>query len=194
MRWGRVEVHPGFLLMIAWLNYLETQGMVPVALLACACHELGHYAALKVLGNDIQLLRLNAVGAEMLPQKPMGYGQEILTVAAGPAASLLLAVMFCHWEWGGLFAGLNLVLGCFNLLPVSRLDGGRVLKCLLSLAAGPHISALICAYLDLCITLALLLLGLILVLTARNLTLLTVSLWLVLSYFNGKERKKGLPD
>ena len=45
MRLGRVEVTGGFLLLTAWLNYLDRQGVVPLALLACALHELGHWAA-----------------------------------------------------------------------------------------------------------------------------------------------------
>ena len=36
MRLGRVEVTGGFLLLTAWLNYLDRQGVVPLALLACA--------------------------------------------------------------------------------------------------------------------------------------------------------------
>ena len=34
MRLGRVEVTGGFLLLTAWLNYLDRQGVVPLALLA----------------------------------------------------------------------------------------------------------------------------------------------------------------
>ena len=45
MRLGRVEVTGGFLLLTAWLNYLDRQGVVPLALLACAraavCLPLG---------------------------------------------------------------------------------------------------------------------------------------------------------
>ena len=40
MRLGRVEVTGGFLLLTAWLNYLDRQGVVPLALLVCALHEL----------------------------------------------------------------------------------------------------------------------------------------------------------
>ena len=65
MRLGRVEVTGGFLLLTAWLNYLDRQGVVPLALLACALHELGHWAALRALGARVRRVRLTAVGAEM---------------------------------------------------------------------------------------------------------------------------------
>ena len=42
MRLGRVEVTGGFLLLAAWLNYLDRSLLVPAALTACALHELGH--------------------------------------------------------------------------------------------------------------------------------------------------------
>ena len=45
--------------------------------------------------------------------------------------------MFCGWSRGQTFAGLNLTLALFNLLPVGRLDGGRALGCALALLAGP---------------------------------------------------------
>lgn len=50
--------------------------------------------------------------------------------AGGPAANLAAAWLCCRAEGGALFAGLNLALGCFNLLPVGRLDGdGRCTVC-----------------------------------------------------------------
>ena len=50
MRLGRVEVSAGCLLLLAWLNYWDTQGVVPLALAACLLHELAHYGALRLAG------------------------------------------------------------------------------------------------------------------------------------------------
>ena len=74
MRLGRVEVTGGFLLLTAWLNYLDRQGVVPLALLACALHELGHWAALRALGARVRRVRLTAVGAEMEVDRGLSYG------------------------------------------------------------------------------------------------------------------------
>ena len=78
MRLGRVEVTGGFLLLTAWLNYLDRQGVVPLALLACALHELGHWAALRALGARVRRVRLTAVGAEMEVDRTLSYGGEPL--------------------------------------------------------------------------------------------------------------------
>ena len=44
LRWGRLEVTGGFCLAAAALFYLDTENILPWALLACALHESGHYA------------------------------------------------------------------------------------------------------------------------------------------------------
>lgn len=194
MRWGRIEVNGSFLLLLAWMNYLDTQMIVPMALIACVCHELGHYVALRFFGNNIRYLRLTAVGAEMLPEKTMGYGQEFVTVLAGPLTSFALGIVFCQWCWGQLFAGVNFVLGCFNIFPVSRLDGGRLLRCLFSLIVGPDFADYACGLCDTLFTVLLFILGVTFAVLFGNLTLLTVSLWLTMTYFDGKKGKKGLPD
>ena len=113
MRIGKLEVTAPFFLMLAWLNYLDRQGLVPLCVLACCFHELGHLLSIRLLSGDIKLIRLTAVGAEMVLCRPMGYGQEMVAALAGPGVNLLLAVLCCRWSWGTLFAGLNLALGCF---------------------------------------------------------------------------------
>ena len=54
LRPGRVEVTGGFLLLAAWLNYLDRQGIVLLALLSCALHELGHLLVLRLLGVRVR--------------------------------------------------------------------------------------------------------------------------------------------
>ena len=85
---GRVEVTGGFLLLAAWLNYLDRQGIVPLALLSCALHELGHLLVLRLLGVRVRRLSITAVGAEMETDRSLSYGGEILAALAGPLVNL----------------------------------------------------------------------------------------------------------
>ena len=178
MRWGRAEVTWGFCLTAAWLNYLDRQGIFPLALAACVLHELGHYAAIRWLGGDIKMIRLTAVGAEMELDAPMGYCREGAAALAGPGANLLAALIFCRWPWGRTFSGLNLVLGCFNLLPVSVMDGGRAMACTLALLAGPGLAGAVGQIMDRAVTAAMLVCGALLAGTRGNFTMLLVALWL----------------
>lgn len=129
---------PGFLLLLGLLGYLdENLGLLGWALAACTLHELGHVAAVTLLGGSVRELHLTAVGAELVLDgtKPLSYGRECAAVLAGPGASLLTALLSV---WGKFFllAGLSLGQGLFNLLPVLPLDGGRALCLLLSARLG----------------------------------------------------------
>lgn len=181
---GKVEMTGGFLLLAAWLNYLDRNFLLPIAALSCGVHELGHYMTIRILGGDIKRIRLTAIGAEMVLRLPLGYWQEGLSALAGPGTNLLLALTCC--ERGGFaFAGLNLTLACFNLLPVGRLDGGRALYCTLALLTGPDTAARTVGILGWICTLGLLTAGL----TAGirgNLTLLLAAVWLASSLTSTK--------
>lgn len=178
-RFGRVEVTGGFLLLLAWLNYLDSAFLLPMALLACAAHELGHLLAVRVVGGSVKLIRLTAVGAELVLERPLGYWQEGVAALAGPGANLLLALGCCGVERYLTFAGLNLALALFNLLPAGRLDGGRALYCTLALLAGPDLAEGARGCLDLLCVAGSLGGGLLLAGSRGNITLLLVALWLL---------------
>lgn len=182
MRWGRVEITAGALLLWALLYYLDSGTLVLQALAACALHELGHYAAIRLLGGRVARLKLSCVGAEMAlsARCPLGPARELAAALAGPAVNLL-----CAWLCSGLgeawwcFTGLHLALGLFNLLPVGPLDGGRALSCLLTLAGredwAQPVVGLLSVGLSMGLTMGALLLWRV---GEGNLTLLLVALWL----------------
>ena len=93
LRWRRVEISGGALLMLAALYYLDGQGVLPLALLACALHEAGHWLATRALGGRITALRLTCVGAEMRlsARYPLGYAGQCIAALAGPCANLAAA-------------------------------------------------------------------------------------------------------
>lgn len=120
-------------MVAAILIYLDGQGLFFQGVLACGLHELGHWAAIALLGGRVRSLRLTVVGAEMEldPGRPLSYGKETAAALAGPVVNLLLAWLSIQTGWY-LFAGLNLCFGLLNLLPIRPLDGGRALFCALA--------------------------------------------------------------
>lgn len=189
LRWGRVEASGGFLLTMAALFYADTENVLPWAMLACTLHEVGHWAAVRLLGGRTLALRLTAVGGELVLDgaHPLTQGGELLSLLAGPGANLtaaLLAVRLGRAEWAYLFAGLNLALGVLNLLPVWPLDGGRVLH----LLAGPVWQGVARLCSALCAGLLLLAGGALFFDTGANYTLLLLALWLTAGMARSQEK------
>ena len=179
MRLGRVEVTGGFLLLLAWVNYLDRSFLVPMAVLACGAHELGHLTAIRVLGGNVKGIRLTAIGAELMMSQQLGYWQEGLCALAGPGVNLFLALVCCGLECWPAFGGLNLVLALFNLMPAGRLGGGKALYCTLALLFRVDLACRVCGSLNLLCTAGILAAGAGLAGRFGNITLLLVALWLL---------------
>lgn len=94
------------------------------AMIAWLCHELGHYIAALLLGFQPSITGI--FGALLISPRCQGW-RESLVAAAGPAINLLLMVLL-PGQWS--FCQGLLAIG--NLLPVLPLDGGRLLRGLLT--------------------------------------------------------------
>ena len=159
----RIRVSPGAPALLAVFVWLSSPEVLGAVLLAALCHELGHYAALRRRGGWVRAVRISALGAEMQVAGRMSYGGELLAAAAGPAVNLLLAaalgLLGRWWEPLYLFAGAQLVLGAFNLLPALPLDGGRILWLALAWLTEPYTAQRVLSAVSLAVSLALLLGG-----------------------------------
>lgn len=142
---GKLEIGWGFAAMVLLALLAGAGGVLPLVLLSALCHELGHLAALRLAGAEVELLRLTAFGAEIRADtRYLPYPKEILCTLAGPAVNLVLALVFARIAGDYVLAGANLLLGAFNLLPVPSLDGGRALFLLVSWGADPGTADQLC--------------------------------------------------
>ena len=161
-----LTVSPSALVLLAAFLLLSRGLTLPAALLSAAlCHELAHVLTLHALHAPPRRLTLSATGAELyVPDlHRLSYGGELLTAAAGPVINLLLAaamgLLGRWWEPLYLFAGAQLVLGAFNLLPALPLDGGRILWLALAWLTEPYTAQRVLSAVSLAVSLALLLGG-----------------------------------
>lgn len=138
-----VDVNLSFLLMLAffllWGGLLTGILFVVVAFTAVLLHELGHALVARHLGVRVVGIELHFFGgaAKMMGQ-PKSAGDEIAIAAAGPAVSFALGglgiVLAALTGWRGfvIVGWLNLIIGVFNLIPALPMDGGRILRALLT--------------------------------------------------------------
>ncbi|HEX6090509.1 MAG TPA: CBS domain-containing protein [Gemmatimonadales bacterium] len=154
-----VKVHVTFLLLLGffWFSGGPAAGLLLLALFGCVLlHEFGHIgmaARFGVRTPDVILLPIGGLARlERMPEEPK---QELLIAIAGPAVTLVIAAVFYAWlavngtpppllpslrvDPGGFIETLyriNVLLLLFNLLPAFPLDGGRVLRAILSARLG----------------------------------------------------------
>src|SRR5260221_9352186 len=110
-------------------------------------HELAHSMVALHYGIPVvQIILYLFGGVAQIARDPERPGQEFWIAIAGPASSMVLALMFgalsslrglagaaCSW-----LAVVNLTLALFNLLPGFPLDGGRVLRAILWRIGGSY--------------------------------------------------------
>ena len=95
-------------------------------MLAPMIHELGHILALRYYEVPIYAIRLRAFGASIETAPIQGISAAICA-AAGPAAGCLLVLLYPVFPKIALCA---LVQTVFNLLPLPKMDGWRIIHVL----------------------------------------------------------------
>lgn len=138
-----VEISWSFLLLLA-VSLVAFGGgsAVFVTLLAFGSvllHELGHAVVARRLGVRVSGIELGFFGgAAKMVELPRSANHEIAIAAAGPAVSLVLAGLgfglggLTGWGLLSLVGWINVVIAAFNLLPALPMDGGRILRALLT--------------------------------------------------------------
>lgn len=116
---------------------------VPCALLlaiSIVLHELAHSLTARAFGCRIAEIRLSLLGGCASGELPRAAFKEFLVAAAGPAMSLALGFGMLMLFAGTSFSTrwlrdvvtyaiiMNIMLGCFNLLPGFPMDGGRIFR------------------------------------------------------------------
>ena len=190
MRFGRITISGGFLIMLALVYFFDVNGFVPLVLLTALVHELGHFFAIWALGGRVMRLHLGLVGLCMdYEGGRIGYPGEIVIALAGPLLNLGLAYgasflgRYIGSETAFFLAGISLGACVFNMLPVYQLDGGRVLYCILAWAGDVNLAFRVVCVISCVVIFVLLIAGFWLFVWSHwNFTLLTAALWLLISY------------
>jgi Zn-dependent protease len=166
MYWAAAVLMP--LVFFGWIRPATASGVEALVLVALAftllfaviwTHEMGHIQAGRRFGIRTDLITLSPLGGVAhMGATASTPREELWTSLAGPATHLLWLAVFWPlylllprdvlapggWYWSPLWFAVwflfttNLTLLLFNLVPVFPLDGGRVLRSLLSMRVHPN--------------------------------------------------------
>lgn len=151
----RVSVDAAFCIMAAAAFLVLPLKWLFAVFCAATVHELFHYLALRLCRVQVYSVRIGWGGAVM-ETDPMSAGKEMICALAGPLGGALLAVFTPVFPAVAVCA---FVQSAFNLLPIFPLDGGRVLRSIVSLFAPPVAAKKICAVMQIGAQAVLLLVG-----------------------------------
>ena len=145
-----IRLHRSFLLLGSVYLGMETWrggqsgtinalGLAVLLFTCVALHELGHAVAARRYGLETRDITLYPFGGiARLEGRPEPGWPEAAIAAAGPGVNLALAILALPLAYPDLplareFVLINLLMGLLNLLPAFPMDGGRVLRSLLTL-------------------------------------------------------------
>ncbi len=135
----RLRVRRPVLLLAGLVLLLQRDslGLMRMALLASVLHEAGHVAVFLLYKRRWPILCISVQGVGMeLQGEWFSPAQQLWLATAGPLVNFMVSAAIClllqyKASYAGyFFACANLCVGLFNLLPLGRLDGRRILQAL----------------------------------------------------------------
>ncbi len=193
MRYGKVNISAGFFFFIAIAIYADNEGLLLQLMAAALIHELGHLVAIHFGGGSIEVINLTPFGAEIkiTDTHSLSYFKELIIFLTGPSLNIAVAFLFSYiadltgWYGASVFAGINLMLGLFNLCPVRILDGGNILATLSQMIFGREVVMVrVISYITVT---AMFLLGIYVMLnTGFNFSIIFMAIWLFVKNLSGR--------
>ncbi len=122
-----------FVAVVSLMLATDKTGLALPTLLAVTMHEAGHLFAMWLLESTPKSIRLIPASVQITRSICTKYKNDILIALAGPAVNfaLSLTLYINHLAFKNetvlYYSLINLIVGVFNLLPVTGLDGGTVL-------------------------------------------------------------------
>jgi len=118
--------------------------MFVILMLSLIVHEYGHVLVGRRMGFGTSHVETHMFGAAASITSPMEQHPhaELVTSLAGPVTSAVLGLVLLPFlyiggpwflVWG---CKINFVLAVFNILPIFPMDGGRILRALISIRKG----------------------------------------------------------
>ncbi len=181
------EIYVSFLFaaVITLMLATDRTGYILPTLFASMVHEAGHLFAMWV--KDCAPKKIKLIPASVQITRPVGsnYKTDIVVALCGPIVNIVLffTLFFNYLAFKNqttlYFALLNLIIGLFNALPVSGLDGGTVLFSLIAQKKGVNKATVTLRTISLAFSLIILIIAIILTVKGNvNISLFIIAIYL----------------
>ncbi len=123
---SKLKIDFSFAAIVAIYTYLDKQGIGNMILSALLCHESGHLITMLLFELNIEEIVLYGAGIRISSDLGrLTIWKKLIVCSAGCIMNIFLAVLsYCCGAYG--FSAINLVMCCFNLLPIGELDGAEI--------------------------------------------------------------------
>lgn len=121
------EIRFSFPAVLSVILCTDTEGTAILCLLTCVLHEMGHIIAMVIEGKPPERIIFYGGGIKLSGSK----SNSIPTITGGCFVNFLLFIVFYFLGQdyvSKLFGTINFLTGLFNLMPVSPLDGYKLLE------------------------------------------------------------------
>ncbi len=184
------EVYISFLFaaVIALMLATDKTGLALPTLFAVTVHEIGHLFCMWLLEATPKSIRLIPASVQITRSVTHRYKNDILVALSGPAVNIVmfftLYINYVAFKSQTVlyYALINLIVGVFNLLPVTGLDGGTALFSVIAQKKDVNKAMLTLKIITLSIGAAFLFLAVSLTIRGDiNLSVYIISIYLILS-------------
>ena len=177
-----------FVAVVSLMLATDKTGLALPTLFAVSLHEMGHLLAMWIVGTPPKSIRLIPASVQITRSISSRYKNDIIIALSGPivnfALFLTLYINYLTFGSEGIlsYSLINLIVGLFNLLPVTGLDGGTVLFSLIAKKRDINKAMLTLRIISLCLGAVCLILGITLTLRGKlNVSVYIISIYLFLS-------------
>ena len=177
-----------FVAVVSLMLATDKTGLALPTLFAVSFHEIGHLLAMWMIGKPPKSIRLIPASVQITRNISDTYKSDIKVALAGPIVNFILFVtLYINYLIFGnegilYYSLINLIIGVFNLLPVTGLDGGTVLFSLIAKKRDINKAMLTLRIISLCLGAVCLILAITLTLRGKlNVSVYIISIYLFLS-------------
>lgn len=124
MRNPKYQVIPGFLIGLAVGLLCVPIKWILAWIIAAYIHEVGHYLSLQFFKIPIHSVKIGLLGAK-IEAAEASFPSNVFCSLAGPAAGLCLVFFLRQFPR---IALCGLIQSCWNLIPITPMDGGHALQ------------------------------------------------------------------